>query len=113
MVLTDSAAQVMEWLAENPGPWMVGLLTQEEGKNRRMFWDYTAGFVTFVADTWEDAGDCLAFYRQDGQGQAAFVKAAFGEVNMGENGTLIIFYNNLEVKAPGFLPVAAIGISKL
>jgi len=111
MALTDSAAQVMEWLTGNTGPWQVGLFTQEAGG--RMFFDYTAGFVSFIADAWEDAGDCLLFYRQDGQGQAAFVKAAFGEVNMGENGTLIIFYNNLEVKAPGFLPVAAIGISKL
>jgi hypothetical protein len=115
MVLTDNdnAAQVMEWLAENPGPWQVGLVSQEAGENPRMFFEYTAGFVTFVADSWEDTGECLVFYRADGQGSAAFVKRAFLEAVLGDEGTLLIRYANFQVAAPGFVPEAYVTIAKI
>ncbi|MGQ9824784.1 MAG: hypothetical protein ACUVSK_07280 [Desulfotomaculales bacterium] len=109
----DTAALVMEWLAGNPGPWQVGLLSQEAGNNPRMFFDYTAGFVTFVADSWGDAGDCLVLYRADGLGQAAFVKAALGEAVLGEEGTLLVRYANFRVAAPGFIPEAYVTIAKI
>lgn len=109
----EAVDRVTAWLNANPGPWQVGLLSQEEGENARECFDYTAGFVTFVADAWTDAGDCLVLYRADGTGSAAFVKKAFLEVTPGLGPTVVIRYANFKVAAPGFVPEALIVIAKI
>lgn len=101
----------LQWLKENPPPYAVFLLTQEAGINGRNPFEYTAGSLGFVADSWKHDETLLIFTRSDGQGQAHFVKKAFRAATI-EQGNLYITYENLQVKPPEFLPNAIIAVIK-
>jgi hypothetical protein len=94
--------QLRDWLSQNPGPYLVSVVTVPESGDEAL----TAGYITVMADAVELDGGMI-YCRQGDNFPAVLVEGALGEGTV--NGPAwVAAYGNLTVPVPGFRPQAVV-----